>query len=160
MSYISTSKADKLIKMESRNALHVDKDEPLNSQTVYTPGGQELEGYGSLDNVNTQIKNKRKTEWESQIQYFLSCIAYTVGLGNLWRFPYLCFNHGGLSFLVPYFTCILLCGLPMTVMESCLGQFSGNGPICLWSMAPAFTGVGWGELLMSFYCCIYYNVIV
>jgi len=48
----------------------------------------------------------------------------------------------------------------MSVLESCLGQFSGNGPIQIWSMAPLFTGVGWGELLMSFYCCVYYNVIV
>lgn len=135
--------------MESRNALTLSNTDLEAERKPFTTG-----------KAKQEMGRIKKQEWTNQIEFFLSCISYSVGLGNLWRFPYLCFEHGGMTFLIPYFTCILLCGIPMSVLESCLGQFSGNGPIQIWSMAPLFTGVGWGELLMSFYCCIYYNVIV
>ena len=95
--------------------------------------------------------------WNNNAEFILSCISYGVGLGNLWRFPYLCFKHGGFSFLVPYWTCLVLCGLPLSVLENTLGQYSGHTPGELFQQFPLFKGVGWAMVLIDFGCTFYYS---
>jgi len=93
--------------------------------------------------------------WENKLEGFAVMISYGVGIGNLWRFPYLCFQHGGFTFLVPYWICLLLCGMPMCVFETNLGQFTGLHATKLWSIWPCAKTVGWAQMLICFYFCIY-----
>ena len=58
-------------------------------------------------------------QWSNHFEYFLSSLGLAVGLGNLWRFPYICYQNGGGSFLIPYLTCLLFVGLPIFFMEVC-----------------------------------------
>ena len=55
------------------------------------------------------------------IEYWLSCIGYAVGFGNIWRFPYLVFKNGGAAFLVPYLLALVCIAQPMYMMETAFG---------------------------------------
>lgn len=136
--------------------------EPLNNSSSCTPTDMTCSDNDVrvCENVCPLEDKKGKQGWDNNIEYLLSCISYGVGLGNLWRFPYLCYEHYGFTFLVPYWIFLICCGLPLCVLEGCLGQFAAAGPITVWRFKPMFEGVGWGQLAMCLICCVYYNVIV
>ena len=88
-------------------------------------------------------------------------MAYAVGIGNVWRFPYMCHKNGGGAFLIPYFIMLILVALPMLYMEFVLGQFGRLGPNKLFGkIAPIARGLGYGMLCVTAYVAIYYNVII
>ncbi|XP_026468869.1 LOW QUALITY PROTEIN: sodium-dependent proline transporter-like, partial [Ctenocephalides felis] len=98
--------------------------------------------------------------WANKTEFILSCLGYAVGIGNVWRFPYLCYRNGGGAFLVPYFLMLPLCGLPLFFMELCIGQFSGTGCITMFKISPLFKGMGYCMVMVNLICTIYYNVIL
>ena len=63
-----------------------------------------------------------RDNWGSKTEFLLACIGNCVGLGNLWRFPYLVYESGGGVFLIPYFIMLFLVGIPLLYMELSLGQ--------------------------------------
>ncbi|KAI1890543.1 hypothetical protein AGOR_G00154770 [Albula goreensis] len=98
--------------------------------------------------------------WANKREYMLSMVGYAVGLGNVWRFPYLTYKNGGGAFLIPYIVMLAVAGLPLFFMECSLGQFSSQGPITVWKAVPILQGVGVTMVLVSTLVAIYYNVIV
>ncbi|KAL5109613.1 Sodium and chloride-dependent glycine transporter 1 [Taenia crassiceps] len=109
--------------------------------------------------AGTQNPNER-AGWGLKIEFILSCIAFAVGLGNVWRFPYLCFKNGGGAFLIPYVLMLICVGLPIFFLEFAFGQFASQGPISIWSISPLFKGVGYAMTTVSWYISLYYNVII
>ncbi|KAI1885624.1 hypothetical protein AGOR_G00205750 [Albula goreensis] len=98
--------------------------------------------------------------WENPIQFVLACVSYAVGLGNVWRFPYLCQMHGGGGFLIPYLIMLVLEGIPLFYMELAIGQRMRLGSIGAWSaISPYLGGVGIASVMTSIFLCLYYNVI-
>lgn len=105
-------------------------------------------------------EEEEREQWGSQIEFLLSCIGYCVGLGNVWRFPYLAYDNGGGAFLIPYLIMLLICGIPLFFMELSFGQFCGMGPVTAWRAVPILKGIGFGMVAVSFLVCVYYNVII
>ncbi|XP_071837650.1 sodium- and chloride-dependent glycine transporter 1-like isoform X2 [Apostichopus japonicus] len=105
-------------------------------------------------------ENLERGNWSNHLDFLLSCVSYAVGLGNVWRFPYLCYSNGGGAFLIPY--CIMLCfaGMPLFFLELSYGQYSSRGPISVWQSVPLLRGVGYGMVVTSGIVAVYYNVII
>lgn len=71
----------------------------------------------------------------------MSCIAMNVGLGNIWRFPFVAYENGGGAFLIPYLIVLVVLGRPMYYLEVCLGQFSSRGNVKMFEgLAPVLKG--------------------
>lgn len=99
--------------------------------------------------------------WSRQIEFTLAGIGCAVGLGNVWRFPYLCYRSGGGAFLVPYLLMLVVLGIPLLHMELTLGQYLRRGPVqALAKACPLFKGVGMATVAISFIMCTYYNIII
>nr|XP_027208814.1 sodium- and chloride-dependent glycine transporter 2-like [Penaeus vannamei] len=98
--------------------------------------------------------------WNSKWDYFLSLSGLAIGLGNVWRFPYLCYKNGGGAFLVPYLIMLALVGLPLYLLETGVGQFSSGSPITIYRVCPIFKGIGIAATLARMYLETYYSVVV
>jgi SNF family Na+-dependent transporter len=98
--------------------------------------------------------------WGNKVEFVLTCIGYSVGLGNVWRFPYVCYKSGGGAFLIPFTFFLLVAGIPLFYLELAIGQYGSSGPITIWRCAPLFKGLGWCMVFISFMVSLYYNVII
>ncbi|XP_022521552.2 sodium- and chloride-dependent GABA transporter ine [Astyanax mexicanus] len=99
--------------------------------------------------------------WSRQIEFTLAGIGCAVGLGNVWRFPYLCYRSGGGAFLVPYLLMLVLLGIPLLYMELTVGQYLRKGPVlAMAKLCPLLKGVGMATVAISFIMSTYYNVII
>ncbi|RDD42648.1 Sodium-dependent noradrenaline transporter [Trichoplax sp. H2] len=119
----------------------------------------DLEGKQILNasDENTPVK---RDKWDKKVEFFLSCIGYAVGFGNLWRFPYLCYDNGGGAFLIPYVIFLLTCGIPLMTLELAVGQYFRSGPAkAFYKACPLLGGTGYGMLTSLTYTGIFYNVI-
>jgi len=105
-------------------------------------------------------ENKERGNWSGKLDFLLSCLGYAVGLGNVWRFPFLAYDNGGGAFFIPYCIMLGIVGIPIFFMELSLGQFSSSGPTKCWGFAPLFQGVGYGMMVVSLLVAIYYNMII
>ncbi|CAG9860624.1 unnamed protein product [Phyllotreta striolata] len=113
------------------------------------------------DEDNSDYAKPRRQQWSNQLQFVLACVGYSVGLGSIWRFPYLCYKSGGAVFLIPYAIIMVFIGGPMLYMELAVGQFTGRGPIgALGHLCPLFKGTGIGSVVISFLLSTYYSVII
>ncbi|XP_035733050.1 sodium-dependent nutrient amino acid transporter 1-like isoform X2 [Vespa mandarinia] len=90
----------------------------------------------------------------------MSCIAMSVGFGNIWRFPFTAYKNGGGAFLIPYVILLFLVGKPFYFLEMIMGQFSGRSSIRVWNVSPAFVGVGWAQFSSTIVLATYYSSLM
>ncbi|KAI8782629.1 sodium- and chloride-dependent GABA transporter ine [Biomphalaria glabrata] len=104
---------------------------------------------------------EERQNWGKKMEFLLATIGYAVGLGNVWRFPYLCFRSGGGAFLIPFFIMLIICGIPLAYMEMAVGQYTRQGPVgALSKLCPFFKGAGAATVMISFLFTTYYIVII
>ena len=106
-------------------------------------------------------ETSERPNWSSQRAYVLASVAGVVGLGNLWRFPYMVGENGGGSFIVAYLICVLLIGIPLAIVEVSAGKYIMRGPVGVFRSINPVWGpwfgwflVGMTVLIMSYYFVI------
>uniref|UniRef100_A0A4W6D9P5 Transporter n=1 Tax=Lates calcarifer TaxID=8187 RepID=A0A4W6D9P5_LATCA len=104
---------------------------------------------------------EERGKWGSKKEFILSVAGAIIGLGNVWRFPYLCYKNGGGAFFIPYILFLVTCGIPLFILETALGQYTSQGGIMCWrKVCPLFEGMGYASQIIIFYGCISYIVIL
>lgn len=99
--------------------------------------------------------------WSSRTAFLLAAIGSAVGLGNLWRFPYIAYKNGGGAFLVPYFIALLTAGIPLLLAEYAFGARSKSGaPYAMRKISPRVEWVGWWAILTGFVILTYYMAVM
>ncbi|XP_062576126.1 sodium- and chloride-dependent betaine transporter-like [Saccostrea cucullata] len=114
----------------------------------------------TISDDNQTQESEEREKWDKKAESILSMLGFCVGLGNIWRFPYLCMRNGGGAFLLPFLFFLFFCGLPLFTLEVTMGQFSGKGIVKVWDVCPLFRGVGVGISILSTISCTYYIVII
>ncbi|XP_046351914.1 sodium- and chloride-dependent glycine transporter 1-like [Haliotis rufescens] len=101
-----------------------------------------------------------RATWGSQVEFILTCVGCAVGLGNVWRFPYLAYKDGGGAFLLPYFLSLFVLGIPLFALDINMGQFASVGPLKVWRLSPIFRGLGIAMVAVTSFIMIYYSVVI
>lgn len=102
-----------------------------------------------------------RNQWNSKLGFILAAIGSAVGLGNLWRFPYIAATNGGGAFIFPYLFAILTAGIPILILEYTLGKtYRSGAPGAFARINKKFEFLGWLQVMIAFLISIYYMAIV
>lgn len=104
--------------------------------------------------------------WNSRWTFILAATGSAVGLGNIWKFPYIAGENGGGAFVIIYLFCIALVGIPVMIAEVLMGRWGRSSPIhtmykltdeC--GLPRAWHGIGWMGVIAGIIILSYYSVI-
>ncbi len=109
----------------------------------------------------TDAARRPRAVWHSPRAYILATVAGVVGLGNIWRFPYMVGRHGGGSFLVAYLVCVVAIALPLAALESAAGSLGRRSPVGTFRRAAGPRGavIGWAVIATAAAILSYYLVV-
>ena len=99
--------------------------------------------------------------WDNRTAFVLASIGSAIGLGNLWRFPYVCYAYGGGAFLVAYAICLVLAGIPLLMLEFAIGKkMNSAAPGAFRQVHKRLEWFGWASVGIGFIICTYYSAIM
>jgi NSS family neurotransmitter:Na+ symporter len=102
-----------------------------------------------------------REQWGTRAGFILAAIGSAVGLGNIWRFPYVAYENGGGAFFLPYLFALLTAGIPLLIMEFTLGhKYRGSAPLSYARMNRKTEWIGWWQVAIAFVIATYYAVII
>ncbi|WAR11799.1 S6A15-like protein [Mya arenaria] len=114
-----------------------------------------------LDRKLDRHTGEERDTWNNRAEFLLSLVGYAVGLGNVWRFPYLTQKNGGGAFLLPYAVMIVVEGIPLFYLELAIGQRLRKGAVGAWNeVSPYLGGLGLASATVAFNVALYYNTIM
>ncbi len=105
--------------------------------------------------------DEAREHWGSRRTFILAAIGSAIGLGNIWRFPYVCYENGGGAFLIAFFIALFTAGIPLLILEFGIGHSTaGAAPKALRKIHPKMEWFGWIATGVGFVICAYYAVIM
>ncbi|XP_064609182.1 sodium- and chloride-dependent betaine transporter-like [Liolophura sinensis] len=115
---------------------------------------------GDREDKETLKEDEDRGHWRNPLEFLLSTLGYAIGMGSLWRFPYLVMRNGGGAFLIPYIIFAAIFGFPLFFMESALGQYFQQSPIRVFDICPLFKGIGVVMCMVSVLVPVYYMTVI
>lgn len=109
----------------------------------------------------TPQQGQRREVFSSRWVFLLAAIGSAVGLGNIWRFPYVAYDNGGGAFLIPYLVALLTAGIPLLFLDYTLGhRYRGSAPLVFRRIKSWAEPVGWIQVGIAFFITLYYAAII
>lgn len=106
-------------------------------------------------------KGERREVFSSRTVFILAAIGSAVGLGNIWRFPYVAYDNGGGAFLIPYAIALLTAGIPLLFLDFAIGhRYRGSAPLAFRRFKKQTETIGWIQVGIAFFITIYYAAII
>lgn len=105
---------------------------------------------------------EKRSSFSGKLGYVLSAAGASVGLGNIWRFPYLAAKYGGGIFLVVYIALALTFGYTMIIAETAIGRSTKKSPVSAFAQFGSGLlerGGGWINAIIPILICPYYSTI-
>jgi len=103
-----------------------------------------------------------RPQWRSRMGFILAALGSAVGLGNIWRFSYLCYKNGGGAFLIPYAIALFVVGIPLMILELGIGhRMRGSSPLSFAKISRKWEWAGWWPVTCAMYgILLYYSVVI
>ncbi|XP_058462077.1 sodium-dependent nutrient amino acid transporter 1-like [Malaya genurostris] len=114
----------------------------------------------SIETGSNESGSGEREKWDKGVEFLLSCIAMSVGLGNVWKFPSTAFKNGGGAFVIPYLIVLLFVGRPVYYLEMVMGQFSSRGSVKVYDVSPIMRGIGVGQMIAMSIVISYYAATI
>lgn len=108
-----------------------------------------------------EYAHQEREQWATRAGFILAAVGSAIGLGNIWRFPYVAYENGGGAFLVPYLIALLTAGIPLLILEYTIGhRFRGSPPLAFRRLSRPAEAIGWWQVAICFVIAVYYAVII
>ena len=101
-----------------------------------------------------------RESWSARSGFILAAIGSAVGLGNIWRFPYVAYENGGGAFLVPYLIAIFAAGLPLLFLDYAVGHKYRKAPPTAYKKLMNSEALGWWQVMVTLVIGIYYASVL
>jgi NSS family neurotransmitter:Na+ symporter len=103
----------------------------------------------------------KREQWGSRAGFVLAAVGSAIGLGNIWRFPYMAYENGGGAFFIPYLFAMLTAGIPFMILEFSMGQkHRGSAPKTLAIIHSKFEWLGWFQVGVAATIGVYYVAVI
>lgn len=118
-------------------------------------------GTAPAESPYAEEADRRRGRFSSRQVFILAAIGSAVGLGNIWRFPYVAYENGGGAFILPYLVALLTAGLPFLLLDYAIGhRFRGSAPLSFRRLGGKAELIGWWQVMVCAVIAVYYAAIV
>ena len=102
-----------------------------------------------------------REQWGSRAGFILAAVGSAIGLGNIWRFPYMAYENGGGAFFIPYLFAMLTAGIPFMIMEFTLGhKLRSAAPRAFAKLGSKYEWLGWFQVFIAAVIAVYYVAVI